>query len=45
MKKRDLIIYRVATGLLTLLMAFSATMYFAQHEMVRDTFTNLGFPT
>jgi hypothetical protein len=45
MKKSDLWIYRIATALLTLLMTFSATMYFVQNEMVRETFLRLGFPT
>ena len=45
MKKRDLWIYRIATGLLTLLMTFSATMYFAKYEMVQGVFGELGFPT
>ena len=45
MKKTDLIIYRVVTGLFTLLMTFSATMYFAQYEMVSGVFKELGFPT
>lgn len=44
MKKRDLWIYRGSTGLLTLLMLFSASMYFAQYEMVSETFVGLGFP-
>ena len=45
MKNRELLIYRIATGLISLLMAFSATMYFVQNEIVRETFLNLGFPT
>ena len=45
MNKRDLWIYRVATGLLTLLMTFSATMYFLQYDMVKEVFGGLGFPT
>lgn len=45
MKKTDLIIYRVITGLFTLLMTFSATMYFTQYEMVSGFFKELGFPT
>ena len=42
--KKDVIIFRIVTGLLTLLMGFSATMYFAVNEMVRETFLGLGFP-
>ena len=45
MKKRDLWIYRISTGLLTGLMLMSASMYFAQYEMVSEIFTLLGFPT
>lgn len=45
MKNRDLLIYRITTGLVSLLMAFSATMYFVQNEMVSETFLKLGFPT
>lgn len=45
MKKSDLLIYRITTGLLSLLMVFSAVMYIAQHEMVSETFSSLGFPT
>lgn len=45
MKTRDLWIYRIVTGLFTLLIAFSATMYFAQYDMVSETFLSLGFPT
>ncbi len=45
MKNKDLLIYRISTGILTLLMSFSAIMYFAQHDMVSETFSLLGFPT
>ncbi len=45
MKNRDLLIYRITTGLVSLLMTFSASMYFIQHEMVSETFLGLGFPT
>ena len=45
MKKTNVWIYRIATGILTLLMTFSAVMYFAQYEMVSETFSKLGFPT
>lgn len=38
-------IYWIATGLLSALMLFSATMYFVNYEMVVDTFTRLGYPT
>ncbi len=45
LNKRDLWIYRISTGLLSMLMLFSATMYFVQNEMVSETFANLGFPS
>ena len=41
----DKIIYWATTGLVCLLMLFSATMYFLNHEMVSETFLNLGYPT
>ena len=43
--KRTKLIYYVSTGLISALMLFSASMYFIKHEMVAETFTNLGFPT
>ena len=39
------IVYWISTGLLTLLMIFSAQMYFFNYEAVSGAFTNLGFPT
>jgi hypothetical protein len=45
MKKRDLIIYRVVTGLFSAMMLFGAITYFAQHEMVAEMFTSLGVST
>ena len=45
MKDKNLLFYRIATGLLTLLFGFSAIMYFVQHDMVSETFLALGFPT
>jgi hypothetical protein len=45
MKNKNLLFYRIATGLMTLLFGFSAIMYFAQHDMVAETFLALGFPT
>lgn len=44
MKKSDLLIYRISTGLLTLLMVFSASMYFLRYEFAKDMFLSLGFP-
>jgi len=43
--KRDKIIFYVATGLLTLLMLFSVSMYFFNHDEVSVMFTNFGYPT
>ena len=43
--KTNKIIYYVSTGLLTVMMLMSAGMYFFNNEMVREVFTNLGFPT
>ncbi|BDS11539.1 DoxX family protein [Aureispira anguillae] len=45
MKNKNLIIYRVVTGLLSLLMLFSAGMYIAQYEMISKVFLQLGYPT
>ena len=42
--KRDKIIYWIATGLLSLMMLFSAGMYFFNHEEVVQVFTTLGYP-
>ncbi len=44
-KKRERIIYLVATGLVSLLMLLSAGMYFFRHEAVSQTFTHLGYPS
>ncbi|MEO1261045.1 MAG: DoxX family protein [Bacteroidota bacterium] len=38
-------IYRISTGLISLLMLMSAGMYFFNHAEVSQTFTNLGYPT
>ncbi|WP_452601217.1 DoxX family protein [Pontimicrobium sp. MEBiC06410] len=43
--KRDKIIYYTATGLLTLLMLFSVSMYFFNHDDVSQMFRNFGYPT
>ncbi|QXP74155.1 DoxX family protein [Tenacibaculum sp. AHE15PA] len=43
--KKNKIIYYVATGLLSLLMLFSAGMYLFNHEAVMQMFTNFGYPT
>lgn len=38
-------IYWAATGLLSAMMLLSVGMYFFNHAMVAETFTNLGYPT
>ncbi|WP_299122698.1 DoxX family protein [uncultured Winogradskyella sp.] len=43
--KRDRIIYYIATGLLTLLMIFSVSQYFFNHETIKEAFTSFGYPT
>lgn len=43
--KRDKIIFYVATGLLTLLMLFSVSMYFFKHADAAQMFNNFGYPT
>ena len=43
--RKNRIIYYVSTGFLTLLMLFSAGMYLLYHDMVKNVFINLGFPT
>jgi hypothetical protein len=43
--KRDKIIFYVATGLLSLLMLFSAGMYFFNHEEVVSMFNKFGYPS
>lgn len=43
--KTQKIIYWIATTLLSLLVLFSAGMYFFNHAEVVKTFTALGFPT
>ena len=43
--KKDRIIYYIATGLLTSLLLFSASMYFFKHDDVAAIFTSFGYPT
>jgi len=45
MNKRDIIIYRVVTGLFTLHMLLTVGVYFFNYEMVKEMFTNLGVPS
>ncbi|NNC70544.1 MAG: DoxX family protein [Flavobacteriaceae bacterium] len=43
--KRDKIIYYIATGLLTVLLIFSVSMYFFNHDEVAKLFEGFGYPT
>ena len=43
--KRDKIIFYIATGILTLLMLFSVSMYFFNHDEVAKLFEGFGYPT
>ncbi|TXG39683.1 DoxX family protein [Seonamhaeicola maritimus] len=43
--KRDKIIFYISTGLLSLLMLFSASMYFFNHEEISGMFKSFGYPT
>lgn len=45
MKNRDLVIYRIVTGLFSLMLLAGAITYFARYEMTADMFTSLGVPT
>ena len=42
--KTNKYIYLISTGLLTLLMCFSAGMYFFNYDMVVEAFSTLGYP-
>lgn len=42
--KRDKIIYYIATGLLTLFMLFSVSMYFFNYDEVSKLFEGFGYP-
>ncbi|CAM1369281.1 conserved membrane hypothetical protein [Tenacibaculum litopenaei] len=43
--KTNKIIFYVTTGLLTVLMLFSANMYFFNHEGVSQMFAKFGYPS
>lgn len=45
MKKRDLIIYRVITGLFSALVLMGASQYFFNHDVVKEMFENIEYPT
>lgn len=42
MSKRDIIIYRVVTGIFTAHMLFTVGAYFFMHDMVKEMFESLG---
>lgn len=42
MKKSDIIIYRLVTGIFTAHMLFTVFMYFYSYDMVKDMFESLG---
>ena len=45
MKKRDLMIYRIVTGVFSLMLLAGAITYFVQYDMTAEMFTSLGVPT
>ncbi len=45
MKKRDKIIYIVATALFSVMLFAGAITYFVKYDMVSEMFTHLGVPT
>jgi len=45
MEKRNLITYRIVTGLFSLMLLAGAITYFVKYEMTADMFTSLGVPT
>lgn len=42
---KNKIIYFIATGIMTAIFTFSATMYFFNYDYVEGAYINLGFPT
>ncbi len=45
MKNKNLIIYRIVTGLFSAFMLLSASFYLFQNEVAVEAYTKLGFPT
>lgn len=45
MQKKDVIIYRVVTGLFSLMLLGGAITYFVNYEMTSEMFLSLGVPT
>jgi len=44
MKNKNLLIFRIVTGLLSALVLLGASQYFFNHDMVKGMFENLHFP-
>ena len=42
---RNVLVYRIATGLLSVMMVSAPAMYFFNYDEVSATFTRLGYPT
>lgn len=45
MKNKDLIIYRIITGLFSALVLVGASQYFFNHEVVKGMFESVQYPT
>ena len=45
MKNKDLLIYRIVTGLFTAVILLGVSQYFFNYEMVKGMFESLHFPT
>lgn len=45
MKNREVLIYRIVTGIFSLMMVAGAITYFVQYDMTSETFTSLGVPS
>ncbi len=45
MKNKDLLIYRIITGLFTVLVLMGASQYFFNHDVVKEMFLQIDFPT
>ncbi len=43
--KTQKVVYWIVTGLLSLMILFSATMYFFKTEEIKEVFKSLGYPT
>lgn len=45
MKNKNLLIYRIVTGIFSLMLLAGAITYFVNYEMTAEMFTSLGVPT